>query len=298
MELTFNSGFIWISVFFLLLALWAYSYYRKAESTNKWNKTIGKITASYINTISDDSQGFDMYEPYIKYKYSVDNRNYSNSNLSFAQEAIHSESKIKRLLSRYAPGNKAIIYYNPEDHSESVLFKGARPYNYIYIFMSLIFALTFFVFAFSEMATEHHHNKKYKNKVSTHMSHNKTHTMQEKEQLPLRSDVHYYNNANRLIQDNKHELAIQELNNAIHDNPNEIKYYLLMDYLLARDKKWDQIISIWNNFILLNPNSSRAYRELSGTYFHKGDMESALKNVKIAADMGDNKAKQIYDKYK
>ena len=113
----------------------------------------------------------------------------------------------------------------------------------------------------------------------------------------MRSDELYYNNASKLIQENKHELAIQELNNAIHDNSNEIKYYILMDYLLARDEKWDEIIRIWKDFIFLNPNSSRAFLELGGTYFHKGDKESALKNVKISADMGNIKAKQIYNKY-
>lgn len=71
-----------------------------------------------------------------------------------------------------------------------------------------------------------------------------------------------------------------------------------MDYILAKENEWDIIIGYWDEFIELNPDNSRAYLERGGTYFHKGDMQSALKNAKIAADMGNTKAKQIYEKYK
>ena len=85
---------------------------------------------------------------------------------------------------------------------------------------------------------------------------------------------------------------------AIALDPREFAYYLLMDRVLAKHKDWNRIIAYWDEYIQLNPTHSRAYVERGGAYFHKGDVKSAVRDAKIAADMGNLDGKQIYEKYK
>ncbi|WP_320035740.1 DUF4034 domain-containing protein [Halarcobacter sp.] len=85
---------------------------------------------------------------------------------------------------------------------------------------------------------------------------------------------------------------------AIDKNPNEINHYLVMDFILAKENKWDLIIMYWSRFIDLNSDNARAYLERSGAYYHKGDYKNAVKDAKKSMQLGNEKGKEIYHKYK
>lgn len=125
--------------------------------------------------------------------------------------------------------------------------------------------------------------------------------------------LHYYDMALRSAPDNggiysrrasvyvdkgKYDAAKSDLREAIRLEPKTINHYKQMDWLLAREREWDQIISYWDQFIALDPNDSWAYYERGGAYFRKGDIERAVRNAKIAADMGNEDARKLYEKYK
>jgi len=114
---------------------------------------------------------------------------------------------------------------------------------------------------------------------------------------PTNADLHY-RKARALIESNKHNQALDEIEQAIQINSDDINYYLLVDYILAKSRSWDKIISHWDNFIERNPNVSRAYVERGGSYYRKGDMKSAVRNAKIAADMGNIEGIEAYEKFK
>jgi len=114
---------------------------------------------------------------------------------------------------------------------------------------------------------------------------------------PANADLHY-RKARALIESNKHNQALKEIEQAIQINSDDINYYLLVDYILAKSRSWDKIIRHWDNFIKRNPNVSRAYVERGGSYYRKGDMKSAVKNAKLAADMGNLEGKEAYEKFK
>ena len=114
---------------------------------------------------------------------------------------------------------------------------------------------------------------------------------------PANADLHY-RKARSLIESNKLNQALEEVEQAIKINSDDINYYLLIDYILAKSRSWDKIISHWDNFIERNPNVSRAYVERGGSYYRKGDMKSAVKNAKIAADMGNIEGREAYEKFK
>lgn len=114
---------------------------------------------------------------------------------------------------------------------------------------------------------------------------------------PKNADAYYYR-ARALIGQNKRDMALGDLKMAINLKPGEFGYYQLIDWLLSKRARWDQIIQYWTRYIKLNPDDGRAYVERGGAYFHKGDMRSAVHNAKIAADLGDPDGKEAYEKYK
>ena len=108
----------------------------------------------------------------------------------------------------------------------------------------------------------------------------------------------YYGRARSYIEQHKLDLALIDIKKAIEIKPNDINNYLLIDYILAKSKDWDQIIKYWDDFIKLNPNNGRGYVERGGAYYHKGDIQTAVANAKISADLGNLEGKEAYGKFK
>ena len=116
--------------------------------------------------------------------------------------------------------------------------------------------------------------------------------------LDLNNDSIYYGLAQAYIQKYDFITAFINMKSAIKVNPNNIDNYLLIDYILAKSKDWDQIILYWDEFIKLNPKNARAYVELGGAYYRKGNIKKAVQNAKISADLGNLRGKEAYDKFK
>ncbi|MDZ7660896.1 tetratricopeptide repeat protein [Thiohalophilus sp.] len=114
---------------------------------------------------------------------------------------------------------------------------------------------------------------------------------------PNRADA-YYRKAKAHIKLNKLEPALDNVKLAIEYDPHSFGYYQLLDWILAQRKDWDQIISYWDRYIALRPDDDAAYVERGGAYYHKGDMHSAVADAKTAADMGNPRGQQAYDRFK
>ncbi len=108
----------------------------------------------------------------------------------------------------------------------------------------------------------------------------------------------HYRRARAYIDRNQHDRALNDLKRAIQLDPNDIDYYLLMDWVLAKRRDWYQIIRYWDQYIELHPDNGRAYAERGGAYYHKGDIASAVSNAKAAADLGNPEGKEAYEKLK
>ncbi len=92
--------------------------------------------------------------------------------------------------------------------------------------------------------------------------------------------------------------ALDDIKTAIRLDPSEIRYYLMVDYLLAKSEKWDEIIRYWDKFIKLKPGNGRAYMERGGSHFRKGDLQAAIKNAKKSSELGYLEGKEMYKRLK
>ena len=72
----------------------------------------------------------------------------------------------------------------------------------------------------------------------------------------------------------------------------------MVDYLLAREKRWDEILLYWNSFLRTNPANADAFYERSGTYYHQGNLQKAIADLKKACDLGHRQACARYAEYK
>ena len=107
----------------------------------------------------------------------------------------------------------------------------------------------------------------------------------------------YYERSKVHMKERNIDQALDDIKKAIELDPNEINYTLLIDYILARNSEWGEVIKYWNRFIKLNPDNSQAYLEISGTYYHNGDLESAVENAKISANLGNHEGMVSFRKF-
>ena len=112
------------------------------------------------------------------------------------------------------------------------------------------------------------------------------------------SAILYLRRAKALIDQNKLDDALVDLDRAVDLDPNDFDTFLLLDWVLTRRKDWDRIIRGWDKYIALHLDHSRAYVERSGAFYHKGDLKSAVKDLKKAADLGDEDGRQLYERFK
>ena len=96
----------------------------------------------------------------------------------------------------------------------------------------------------------------------------------------------------------KLDKALDDIKTAIRLNPYEIRYYLMADYLLAKSKKWDEIIDYWNAFIKLKPGNGRAYLERGGSYYRKGNIQAAIADAKKSSELGNIGGQEMYQQIK
>lgn len=108
----------------------------------------------------------------------------------------------------------------------------------------------------------------------------------------------YQGRARAYIQERDLSSALADMKKAIDVDPDNYHHYALIDYILFKSKDYDQIIKYWEQYIKRHPDDGRAYVEIGGTYFHKGDIKSAVKYAKISADLGNLEGIEAYEKFK
>ena len=133
-------------LFGMIVSLFGVSYFLKIViiyiKAGKWSTAEAVIIENKVNKI-DDAESF-LYEPGIKYKYTVGGAEYCSSNIypydKFNTSTIKSYTVV--LVNKYPEGKIFKIFYNPLQPQESyIVRKGIFP---VIIFL-LMFISTFII---------------------------------------------------------------------------------------------------------------------------------------------------------
>jgi tetratricopeptide (TPR) repeat protein len=95
----------------------------------------------------------------------------------------------------------------------------------------------------------------------------------------------------------KLDIAQTEMETTIKYDPRYFQAYRWLDYTLAVQGKWDEIIARWNEFLALEPNNADALLERAGTYHHKGDQKSAAEDLRRSCALGNQEACRLHKQF-
>jgi hypothetical protein len=113
-----------IGLYFGWRALKDWMRYR---SSGNWIPITAQVTKSFVDTTVDSDSGNTTYTPIITYTYLLVGKSYQGDLISFGSKGQGMKSKkAEALVVCYPVDSQPVIYYNPDDPSQSVL---ERKYN-------------------------------------------------------------------------------------------------------------------------------------------------------------------------
>lgn len=101
---------------------------------------------------------------------------------------------------------------------------------------------------------------------------------------PDDEDVLYYM-AQAASQLNHYADAMRAFRRVIELNPRRFEAVKGADYTLARERRWEQILPLWDAFLELEPEHGEAWFEQGGTYFQMGNIPKAYANAARACEL-------------
>lgn len=113
---------------------------------------------------------------------------------------------------------------------------------------------------------------------------------------PSNAPSHYWR-GRILLKAGDLQQALGEFREAVQSDPRDIESIKNIDYILSRDRKWEDIINYWDSYLRLEPESAEGYLERGGSYFHKGDRERALADADRACRLGHPKGCEVARRY-
>lgn len=116
----------------------------RATKSKSWEKTSGVLLDKGTRLhISRDiiTKNIDWKSIHIdvQYEYEVDGKIYISKRVTFSDMVNKPMSCLNKLLNEYLSTNKIIVYYNPKNHGDSVLFPGATIWNFTPMITGVIF---------------------------------------------------------------------------------------------------------------------------------------------------------------
>src|SRR5262245_3437348 len=98
-------------------------------------------------------------------------------------------------------------------------------------------------------------------------------------------ELHYYRGAVHW-QLNHPDQALDDFRRAIELAPTNFEAHRSADRLLSQQRRWDEVLEMWNAYIARMPADAAAYFERGGTNFHKGDLAAAQADAAQACRLG------------
>jgi len=126
----------------VIASYFSYKWLMEKKRSENWIQVDAQILSSSIKKQSDEDSGT-SYDTYLDYEYEINGQLFRNSG------TIRGDTgKKKQIKERYAPGQSVNVYYNPENHPETVLVAGIQMLNLIILMIPAILIITGFSYAF------------------------------------------------------------------------------------------------------------------------------------------------------
>ena len=132
-----------LSLLILALSLVMISYgcylIRRAQQSESWPTTVGKITRSemIISDVDNDIAKFN-----IAYEFVVDEIRYTSDVYRFgANGQASSVAKIREKHKQYPAGGEVVVAYNPDNPADAVLEPGAASYGNLFLVLGIGFGI-------------------------------------------------------------------------------------------------------------------------------------------------------------
>ncbi len=118
---------------------------RKGYKSRNWPIAEGTVLDSSMEAHQSRDEDGDIRTTYgvtIQFKYLVDGQEFQGNRRTFSNVRTSSARRTEKILERYPPGGSVSVYYDPDDHSSSVLEPGVGSVTYVL----LIVVIGFLVF--------------------------------------------------------------------------------------------------------------------------------------------------------
>lgn len=113
------------------------------------------------------------------------------------------------------------------------------------------------------------------------------------DELLLRSDgdaeVHYWRGMAHW-QLGHDTAALEDFRRTIALEPSNFEAHRNADRILSKQRRWNEVLDIWDPYIAANPANAEAYFERGGTNYHKGDRAAARSDAAKACQLGKSEA--------
>ncbi len=87
--------------------------------------------------------------------------------------------------------------------------------------------------------------------------------------------------------------AIEGLKRSIELDPLHFESYRELDYLLLKERRWNEIISNWDSFLQLVPAHAEGFLERGGAHYQNGSVSEFRSDINRACELSSPKACQI-----
>lgn len=134
----------------LLAVLWGIPTARNATKSQQWPSVEGSITLSEMGTNYDSDDDSVTYSAKVLYTYSAGGTERTGSTVAFGDYGSSDPTHAGGIVNRYPAGSKVLVYYDPNNPSNSVLEPGATWSSFVGVIAGIVFlAIGIFGFVIS-----------------------------------------------------------------------------------------------------------------------------------------------------
>jgi tetratricopeptide (TPR) repeat protein len=80
--------------------------------------------------------------------------------------------------------------------------------------------------------------------------------------------------------------ALADFRRVMDLEPRNFDAHRNADRLLSNERRWDEVLDVWNHYIAIDSTNAEAWYERGGTNYHKGDIAAAVADATKACQLG------------